>query len=215
MRAKSFLSLVMLAALSAPPLAAQEQERMVVVETSAGSMKFKLYNDTPGHRDNFIRLAREGQYDGTLFYRVVKEFMIQGGSSDSRNARPGQELGYGQEINIPAEIRPAHYHKKGALAAPRQPDNLNPEKKSDISQFYIVAGKKYTEEEIDNYVNAINKPIKRAIQEKYYYPKKALLDSLRAARAVAEIRGVREVYSVAGDIDLVAVIIHDPREHGR
>lgn len=193
MRTLSFLSLVMLAALFAPPLAAQEQERMVVVETSAGSMKFKLYNDTPGHRDNFIRLAREGQYDGTLFYRVVKEFMIQGGSSDSRNARPGQELGYGQEINIPAEIRPAHYHKKGALAAPRQPDNLNPEKKSDISQFYIVAGKKYTEEEIDNYVNAINKPIKRAIQEKYYYPKKALLDSLRAARAVAEFRKVAGV----------------------
>ena len=93
MRAKSFLSLVMLAALSAPPLAAQEQERMVVVETSAGSMKFKLYNDTPGHRDNFIRLAREGQYDGTLFYRVVKEFMIQGGSRVNKDVPPYVKAG--------------------------------------------------------------------------------------------------------------------------
>ena len=193
MKAIVFLSVFLLAALSVRPVAAQEKERTVVVETSMGDMTFKLYNDTPGHRNNFIRLAKAGQYDGTLFYRVVKEFMIQGGSSDSRNAQPGQALGYGREIAIPEEILPGHYHKKGALAAPRQPDNVNADKDSDISQFYIVQGKKYTEEEIDNYVKSVNAPIKRAIQEKYYYPKKALLDSLRAARAVAEFRKVAAV----------------------
>ncbi|MDY4043678.1 MAG: peptidylprolyl isomerase [Marinifilaceae bacterium] len=172
------------------PAICQEKEQRVIVETSLGNMTFKLYNDTPQHRDNFIRLAREGQYDGTLFYRVVKNFMIQGGSSDSRNARPGQALGYGQEINIPAEIRNNHYHKKGALAAPRQPDNMNPKKESDISQFYIVHGKKYTGEEIDEYVKSINAPIKRAIQEKYYYPKKSILDSLRAQKNVPEFRKI-------------------------
>ena len=193
MSTKAYLSFLLLATLFALPTAAQEKERTVVVETSMGDMTFKLYNDTPGHRDNFIRLAQAGQYDGTLFYRVIKEFMIQGGSEDSRNAQPGQELGYGREIAIPSEIRPDHYHKKGALAAPRQPDGVNPEKKSDISQFYVVAGKKYTETEIDNYVKSINNPIKREIQKKYYYPKKPLLDSLRAARAVEEFRKVAAV----------------------
>ena len=155
---------------------AQEKETLAEIETSLGTMVVKLYNDTPRHRDNFIRLAKEGHYDGTLFYRVIKEFMIQGGSSDSRNARPGQVLGYGKEVTIPAEFRPGHYHKKGALAAPRQPDNMNMDKDSDISQFYIVQGKKYTATELENYIKSINVPIKRKIQEKYYYPKKPLLD---------------------------------------
>lgn len=169
---------------------AQEKETLAEIETSLGTMIVKLYNDTPRHRDNFIRLAKEGHYDGTLFYRVIKEFMIQGGSSDSRNARPGQVLGYGKEVTIPAEFRPGHYHKKGALAAPRQPDNMNMDKDSDISQFYIVQGKKYTATELENYIKSINVPIKRKIQEKYYYPKKPLLDSLRAAHNVPEFKKV-------------------------
>ncbi|MDQ9826857.1 peptidylprolyl isomerase, partial [Acinetobacter sp. 163] len=96
------------------------------------------------HRDNFIRLAKAKHYDGTLFYRVIKDFVIQGGSSDSRNAIKGSEIGYGKPIVIDAEIKPHHYHKKGALAAPRQPDRVNFFKESDISQFYIVQGRKYS-----------------------------------------------------------------------
>lgn len=91
---------------------------MVLIETNLGNMKVKLYNDTPKHRDNFIRLAREGHYDGTLFYRVIKDFVIQGGSSDSRGAIAGQSIGFGKPMTIDAEIKEVHYHKKGALAAP-------------------------------------------------------------------------------------------------
>lgn len=93
-------------------LHAQEKEVMALIETNLGNMKIKLYNDTPIHRDNFIRLAKAGHYDGTLFYRVIKNFMIQGGSSDSRNAIAGQFIGFGKPMTIEAEIKPEHYHKK-------------------------------------------------------------------------------------------------------
>lgn len=101
---------------------AQEKEVMAVIETNMGNMTVKLYNDTPKHRDNFIRLAKAGHYDGSLFYRIIKNFVIQGGSSDSKKAIRGQAIGYGKSQSIDAEINPEHYHKKGALAAPRQPD---------------------------------------------------------------------------------------------
>ena len=81
---------------------------MVLIETNLGNMKVKLYNDTPKHRDNFIRLAREGHYDGTLFYRVIKDFVIQGGSSDSRGAIAGQSIGFGKPMTIDAEIKEVH-----------------------------------------------------------------------------------------------------------
>ncbi len=154
-------------------------------------MKVKLYDDTPIHRDNFIRLAKSGHYDGTLFYRVIKNFIIQGGSSDSRGARPGQFIGFGEPMTLDAEIKQHHYHKKGALAAPRQPDRVNFLKESDISQFYIVHGKKYTDEELDIIEKSVNIPIKNAIQRKYYTPeKKALLDTLRKQKKVAEFREI-------------------------
>ena len=146
---------------------AQEKEVKAVIETNLGNMIVKLYNDTPIHRDNFIRLAKAGHYDGTLFYRVIKNFVIQGGSSDSRNAIKGCEIGYGKPIVIDAEIRPHHYHKKGALAAPRQPDRVNFFKESDISQFYIVQGRKYTPKEVEIMEKQVNVPIKRAIPKKY------------------------------------------------
>lgn len=169
----------------------QEKEVMVVIETNMGNMKVKLYNDTPKHRDNFIRLAKAGHYDGTLFYRVIKDFVIQGGSSDSRNAIAGQFIGFGKPMIIDAEMKPEHYHKKGALAAPRQPDRVNFFKESDISQFYIVQGRKYTEQELDIVEKSVNIPIKNAIQRKYYTPeKKVILDSLRKQKKVAEFREI-------------------------
>lgn len=171
----------------------QEKEHVVLIETNMGNLKAKLYNDTPLHRDNFIRLAKSGHYNGTLFYRVVKNFVIQGGSSDSRNAIAGQAIGYGKGVTIDAEIKPHHYHKKGALAAPRQPDRVNVFKESDIAQFYFVVGKKYTPEELDKIEKSINVPIKKAIQKKYYTPeKKAILDTLRAQKKVPEFRAIAE-----------------------
>lgn len=169
----------------------QEKEVMALIETNVGNIKVKLYNDTPKHRDNFIRLAKAGQYDGTLFYRVVKNFVIQGGSSDSKNAIKGQAIGYGKPIVIDAEIKQEHYHKKGALAAPRQPDRVNFFKESDISQFYIVQGRVYPMKELDIIEKQINVPIKKAIQNKYYTPeKKTILDSLRNQKKVDEFRKI-------------------------
>lgn len=169
----------------------QEKEVTALIETNMGNITVKLYNDTPKHRDNFIRLAKAGQYDGTLFYRTIKNFVIQAGSSDSKGAIKGQAIGYGKPIIIDAEILPEHYHKKGALAAPRQPDRVNFFKESDISQFYIVQGRVYPMKELEIIEKQVNVPIKKAIQNKYYTPeKKVILDSLRKQKKVAEFREI-------------------------
>lgn len=116
----------------------------VLISTSLGDIKVKLYDDTPLHRDNFLKLASEGFYDGVLFHRVIKNFMVQTGDPASKNAAPGQMLGAGDPgYTIPAEIHyPEHYHKYGALAAARTGDQVNPERRSSGSQFYIVTGNK-------------------------------------------------------------------------
>lgn len=123
----------------------------IAVETTAGNFTVLLYGDTPKHRDNFVKLAGEGYYDGTLFHRVINEFMIQAGDPDSRNAAPGQRLGMGgPDYKIDAEIVfPKHFHKRGSLAAARQGDQVNPEKKSSGSQFYIVTGRQSSPKEIE------------------------------------------------------------------
>jgi peptidyl-prolyl cis-trans isomerase B (cyclophilin B) len=114
-----------------------------VIHTDYGDMKGMLYNETPKHRDNFVKLAKSGFYDGLLFHRVISGFMIQGGDPDSKNAKPGQQLGAGGPgYTVPAEFNTAFIHKKGALAAARQGDQVNPTKASSGSQFYIVQGKK-------------------------------------------------------------------------
>ncbi len=113
----------------------------VKIETSYGNMVVLLYNDTPLHRDNFINLVEKGYYDSLIFHRVIRDFMIQGGDPESRNARPGQMLGNGSPgYTVPAEFRANRFHKKGALAAARQGDDVNPQKASSGSQFYIVQG---------------------------------------------------------------------------
>ena len=113
----------------------------VKIETSYGDMVVKLYNETPLHRDNFIKLVKDGTYDGLIFHRVINQFMIQGGDPNSRTAKPGQMLGDGElGYTIPAEFVPGLFHKKGALAAARQGDEVNPQKASSSCQFYIVQG---------------------------------------------------------------------------
>ena len=113
-----------------------EKETIVLMKTSMGEMKIKLYNETPLHRDNFIKLVNEKFYDGLLFHRVINNFMIQGGDPDSKNAPAGKQLGMGGPgYEIPAEILPQLKHKRGSLAAAR---NNNPERRSSGSQFYIV-----------------------------------------------------------------------------
>ena len=123
--------------------AAKKSKRVYVeMETTMGNIQLVLYNDTPLHRDNFVKLVKEGFYDGLLFHRVIKGFMIQGGDPDSRNAAPGQLLGEGEAgPAIDAEIDPSIRHKRGCLAAAREGDAVNPERKSSSCQFYIAWGK--------------------------------------------------------------------------
>lgn len=121
---------------------AKEKKSLVLIETSFGNMKILLYEDTPLHRENFIKLVKSGFYDGLLFHRVINGFMIQGGDPNSRDAKPEVMLGNGNPgYTIPAEFNPKYYHKKGALAAARLGDNENPRKESSGSQFYIVQGR--------------------------------------------------------------------------
>ncbi len=117
----------------------QKKDREVMIETSMGNLRVQLFNSTPKHRDNFLKLAKESYYDGLLFHRVIKGFMIQGGDPDSRDAPPNQMLGQGgPPYQIDAEI--GEFHFKGALSAARTSDEVNPEKKSSGSQFFIVQG---------------------------------------------------------------------------
>ena len=118
----------------------------VKIQTMLGDIIVRLYDDTPIHRDNFLKLAKEGYYDGTLFHRVIKDFMIQGGDPDSKNAPAGKMLGVGDPgYTLEAEIKDGLFHKRGALAAARQGDEVNPERRSSGSQFYIVWGQVYNE----------------------------------------------------------------------
>lgn len=121
-----------------------QNNRMVVIETSLGNIEIELYDSTPTHRDNFIKLSEEGFYDGLLFHRVIPGFMAQGGDPDSKNSPPGNPLGQGSPgYKLNAEIGALHY--KGALAAARMNDAVNPEKQSNGSQFYIVQGQPVVE----------------------------------------------------------------------
>lgn len=124
-----------------------EGDVLVDISTTAGDIQVRLFGDTPRHRDNFLKLVKEGFYNGVLFHRVINEFMIQTGDPDSKNAKSGQSLGTGGPgYTLEAEIvYPKHFHRKGALAAARQGDQVNPERRSSGSQFYIVTGKAYNE----------------------------------------------------------------------
>ncbi|MEY8707112.1 peptidylprolyl isomerase [Bacteroides faecichinchillae] len=135
-----------------------DKETLVKIETTLGDIKVKLYNETPKHRDNFIKLAKEGVYDGTLFHRVIKEFMIQAGDPESKNASKGKMLGSGDVgYTIPAEfVYPKYFHKRGALSAARQGDNVNPKKESSGCQFYIVTGKVYNDTTLINMERGMN-----------------------------------------------------------
>lgn len=145
--------------------AAMEKVYYVQITTDFGTMKVKLYNETPLHRDNFVKLVSEGFYDSLLFHRVIKGFMIQGGDPQSKNAAAGQMLGSGDVgYRIPAEFNDSLYHKKGVLAAAR--DN-NPEKASSGCQFYIVQGKPMIENELQMAERRSGKPMSEAKRNDY------------------------------------------------
>ncbi|PLX03031.1 MAG: peptidylprolyl isomerase [Marinilabiliales bacterium] len=172
------------------------KDKIVLIKTNYGNIKVKLYNQTPQHRDNFLKLVKKNFYDSLLFHRVIKDFMIQGGDPDSKNAKPEQVLGNGGPgYTIPAEFVPEYYHKKGALAAARQGDNVNPSKASSGSQFYIVQGRVFKNEDLDMMEKKMNQNKKTQIlldflakpENKEY---KAKVDSLQKARSFDELNVV-------------------------
>ena len=168
-----------------------EKRTLVKLETTMGNITVALYNETPKHRDNFIKLVKEGVYDSTLFHRVIKQFMIQAGDPDSKNASDTAMLGSGDVgYTIPAEFNPKFFHKKGVLAAARQGDDVNPEKASSGCQFYIVTGRKFTEPQLLGMENKINEQ-----------REEALFDSL-ARQHMKEIYKMRKAGDNAGLLEL-------------
>lgn len=186
---KKFLVVILLFICIFQSLAQEKTGIYVMIETNMGNMKVLLYDKTPKHRDRFLTLVKNGHFNNTLFYRVIKGFVVQGGSSDSRYAAKGRQIGYGRPMPMESEIRNDCFHKKGALAAPRQPNRVNFHKESDISQFYIVQGRKYTMKELTYLERSVNNPIKRSIKQRVYTEeKKALLERYRTEKRVKEFR---------------------------
>lgn len=146
----------------------KEKTTMVIISTDLGEMKAVLYNETPLHKENFIKLAKEGYFDGCLFHRVIDGFMVQGGDPDSKAAKPGQMLGQGGPgYTIPAEFKQELIHKKGALAAARMADQVNPKKESSGSQFYIAQGKTYTQNELNVLSSRMGKSFNKQQMDAY------------------------------------------------
>ena len=178
-----------------------EKRTLVKLETTMGNITVALYNETPKHRDNFIKLVKEGVYDSTLFHRVIKQFMIQAGDPDSKNASDTAMLGSGDVgYTIPAELNPKFFHKKGVLAAARQGDDVNPEKASSGCQFYIVTGRKFTEPQLLGMENKINEQREQA-----------LFDSL-ARQHMKEIYKMRKAGDNAGLLELQDTLEAQARE---
>lgn len=145
-----------------------QKEYLVEISTDMGDITIILFNETPKHRDNFLKLVQEGYYDGLLFHRVINGFMIQTGDPHSRDAEPGEPLGRGGPgYTIPAEIQSGLFHQKGALAAARQGDQVNPERRSSGSQFYIVQGRRWTPQELEMMARDRETPFTEEQIEKY------------------------------------------------
>lgn len=180
MRKQLFLTLILFGTVF-QALKAQGNERIVLISTTMGDMKVKLYNDTPRHRDYFLNLVEKAYFDETLFGRVIQQFIIQGGSQDSRGVKPGSKVGDGdRSMEIPSEFR-SHVPKKGALACPRRNDKQNPQKDSDMSMFFIIEGRPYSHGQLDTLELAKNIPIKKQVRAKLYDPIKPMLDSIKLA----------------------------------
>ena len=191
------------------PAKKQPQETLVTIETKYGDIKVKLYDDTPKHKENFIKLVKDEFYNGLLFHRVIKNFMIQGGDPSSKNAEAGKRLGGGSPgYTIEAEIMPEkHFHKRGALAAARTGGPDNPEKRSGGSQFYIVQGRTFTNGQLDTLEMAKNAQLKNRLLKEYLDKSQDELAKFRQSKDqagfniyVAELREkVDSIFTTSGE----------------
>ncbi len=178
------------------------REDIVAIHTPYGVIKVRLYDKTPKHRDNFLKLVQSGFYDSTLFHRVIKGFMIQAGDPDSKQAQPGQLLGEGDtNYRIPAEFIDEYLNKRGALAAARESDDVNPEKESSACQFYIVQGRKFTDAGLDS-----------AEQKRERYTKSyILIDILKKKNDTTELKKFQEFFDKR-DIPNMVLMLDKYRE---
>jgi cyclophilin family peptidyl-prolyl cis-trans isomerase len=160
-----------------------EKETHVLIKTTAGDITIKLYNETPQHRDNFIKLVEEHFYDSILFHRVIREFMVQAGDPDSKTADKYTQLGAGDPgYDLPAEfVYPKYFHKRGALSAARKPDQANPERRSSGSQFYIVTGKKYRKYDLQDMEQQLDKQEGQSIFDRLCIQNRDSIIRLQAA----------------------------------
>ncbi|MCM1347766.1 MAG: peptidylprolyl isomerase [Firmicutes bacterium] len=167
---------------------------LVEMTTSQGPVTLRLFGDTPKHLENFTKLAREGYYDGMLFHRVIKDFMVQTGDPDSKNAPTGKLLGMGNPgYQIDAEIvYPRHFHRRGALAAARQDDSTNPQRKSSGSQFYIVTGHTYTPAELDKLEMNLIRSQKQAVVNNLLSANRDTIMTLRRNRDQAGLQQLQD-----------------------
>lgn len=169
-------------------------ETKVVMHTTLGDITLKLYNETPKHRDNFLKLVNDGTYNGLLFHRVIKEFMVQGGDVTSKDAPMNKQLGAGDlGYTVPAEfVYPKYFHKKGALCAARTGDEVNPEKASSASQFYIVTGKKYSDSELKQMEKQLENRLKQSIFARLQAENKSKIMELYRSGDKAELAILRD-----------------------
>lgn len=176
----SLILLVSMIGISCANTPKKPKETVVLISTDFGEIKLKLFDETPEHKKNFIKLIEEGFYDDLLFHRVIENFMIQGGDPDSRNAQAGVRLGGGGPgYTVPAEIRPDFYHKKGAIAAARRGGPGNPEKRSSGCQFYIVQGEVLTPGKLDTLQMMKNSGAKNDLMKKHFQSEREKLSEFQ------------------------------------
>ncbi len=168
----------------------EEGDALVDIKTSLGDIRVRLFGDTPAHRDNFLKLVEEKYYDNVLFHRVINEFMVQTGDPDSKNAPKNAHLGVGgPDYTLEAEIvYPKHFHHRGALAAARQGDQVNPERRSSGSQFYIVTGKAYNEQQLKQMERQLQMAQKQSIFNKLAAENRDTIMTLRKTRDQASLQ---------------------------
>lgn len=193
---RSIFSLVMILAIVActnrVKSADGDDEQKVLIKTTYGDMVVKLYNETPLHRDNFIKLVNEGFYNDLLFHRVIKNFMIQGGDPNSKGAPASKHLGDGGPgYQIDAEIKDGLYHKKGALSAARLGDSANPERKSSGSQFYVVQGQVYTPDQLEQFEDKMKFQAIRKEAMRIFTTKQAIFQKLQQEGNMDSINNLR------------------------
>lgn len=174
----------------------KKDPNIVSIKTNYGTIRVRLYDETPRHRDNFLKLAEEGYYEGILFHRVISDFVIQAGDPDSRNARQGLILGANEiGYRLDAEILPQYFHRKGVLAAAREGDNVNPDRQSSGSHFYIVQGKVFRPSELDSAVEQINVKRYQALFGQLQEKRQAEIRAYELAKEYKELERINEELS--------------------